>query len=176
MRLYRRVLAENAFVLAAFGVAIAVIHPRGNFPLNDDWDFAIATWSFARTGHFHFTNFTAASLRAMVLWGAAWVRLFGTSFEVLRATTLTLAAATLVVINTILRRANVDAFPRIVATLAFAFHPIFIWSACTYMTEIPFVFVSALAFLFFYRALSEDRLLFAAIGTLFVIVSWFVRQ
>src|ERR1051326_40148 len=123
MRLYRRVLAENAFVLAAFGVAIAVIHPRGNFPLNDDWDFAIATWSFARTGHFHCTTVTGASLRAMVLWGAAWVRLFGTSFEVLRASTLTLAAATLVVINTILRRRGVAASPRNAPPRARAFCP-----------------------------------------------------
>jgi hypothetical protein len=171
-----RALAENGLIVAVFAAAIALIHPRGNFPLNDDWDFALPTWTFARTGQFHFTNFTAVSLRAMVLWGAAWTRLFGASFEVLRASTLALAAATLPVVNTILRRAKVATFPRVVTTLAFAFHPIFIWSSCTYMTEVPFVFASAIAFLFFYRALTEDRLGLAIIGTLFAIVSWFVRQ
>ena len=39
----------------------------GNFPLGDDWDFAIATWNFAHTGHFKFTHFTAVSLRAQVV-------------------------------------------------------------------------------------------------------------
>jgi hypothetical protein len=116
-------------IVAAFAAAIALIHPRGNFPLNDDWDFALPTWTFARTGQFHFTHFTAVSLRAMVLWGAAWTRLFGASFEVLRASTLALAAATLPVINTILRRAKVATFPRVGTTLAFAFHPIFIWAS-----------------------------------------------
>jgi hypothetical protein len=171
-----RALAENGLIVAVFAAAIALIHPRGNFPLNDDWDFALPTWTFARTGQFHFTNFTAVSLRAMVLWGAAWTRLFGTSFEVLRASTLALAAATLPVVNTILRRAKVATFPRVVTALAFAFHPIFIWSSCTYMTEVPFVFASAVAFLFFYRGLTEDRFDLAIIGTLFAIVSWFVRQ
>jgi hypothetical protein len=173
---WRRVTLENAAILAVFGAAIALIHPRGNFPLNDDWDFAIATWSFARTGHFHFTNFTAVSLRAMVLWGAAWTRLFGQSFEVLRASTLVLSAATLMIVNALLRRTGVSTFPRIIATLAFAFHPIFIWASCTYMTEVPFVFASALALLLFERALSEDRLGLAVAATLCAIASWFVRQ
>lgn len=171
-----RVLAENGLIVGVFAVAVVLIHPRGNFPLNDDWDFALPTWTFARTGQFHFTNFTAVSLRAMVLWGAAWTRVFGASFDVLRASTLTLAAGSLPVINSILRRAKVATFPRVVATLAFAFHPIFIWAACTYMTEVPFVFASAVAFLFFYRALTEDRFALAVVGTAFAIVSWFVRQ
>ncbi|HEX3109081.1 MAG TPA: hypothetical protein VHU41_08300 [Thermoanaerobaculia bacterium] len=171
-----RTVAENAGIVAVFGAAVALIHPAGNFPANDDWDFAIATWAFARTGHFHFTNFTAVSLRAVVLWGAMWTRLFGASFDVLRASTLALAAATLPVVHTILRRANAGAFGRIVGTLAFTFHPIFIWSACTYMTEVPFVFVSALAFLFFLRAFQEDRFGLAIVATLLAVASWFVRQ
>ena len=91
----RRDWVDLAIVLGVWAAAIAIIHPRGEFPILDDWDFSIATWNFARTGHFHFTPFTAVSLRAMVLWGAAWTRLFGESFEVLRASTLTLAAITI---------------------------------------------------------------------------------
>ena len=37
-------------ILCVWAAAIAVIHPRGNFPLDDDWDFALATWRFA-LGH-----------------------------------------------------------------------------------------------------------------------------
>src|SRR6266852_5892369 len=133
----RKDFAELAFLAVVWAVAIAFINPRGNFPILDDWDFAIATWNFARTGHFQFTNFTAVSLRAMVLWGAAWTRLFGQSFEVLRSSTLALAAITIVVIHEIFRRAEIPRIARIVGTLAFAFHPLFLWSSCTYMTEVP---------------------------------------
>src|SRR6266550_7632689 len=102
----RRDWLDVAIVLAVWAAAIAFIQPRGEFPTLDDWDFTIATWSFARTGHFHFTPFTAVSLRAMVLWGALWTRAFGESFEVLRASTLTLAAITIAVIHEIFRRAE----------------------------------------------------------------------
>jgi hypothetical protein len=167
---------EAAAVLLAWGVAIAVIRPRGDFPLNDDWDFAIATWNFARTGHFQFTEFTAVSLRAQVLWGAAWTRLYGQSFEVLRASTLTLAAATILVVHRTLLRSELPRFGRVVAILAFAFHPVFVWAACTYMTEVPFLFASAVSFYCFVRGFHEERVGWVAAGCAGAVVSWFVRQ
>ena len=172
----RRDWVDLAIVLGVWAAAIAIIHPRGEFPILDDWDFSIATWNFARTGHFHFTPFTAVSLRAMVLWGAAWTRLFGESFEVLRASTLSLAAITICVIHEILRYANVPRFARIVGTLAFAFHPIFLWSSCTYMTEVPFVCVSAIAFLLIWRGIENESAMLITIGCCAAIVSCFVRQ
>src|SRR5260370_6780886 len=175
-RFARHKLTDLAMVLGVWAVAIAVIHPRGEFPILDDWDFSIATWNFARTGHFHFTPFTAVSLRAMVLWGAAWTRLFGESFEVLRASTLTLGALTIAVIHEILRRASVPRFARIAGTLASAFHPLFLWASCTYMTEVPFVCVSAIAFLLIWRGLESESATLVAIGCCAAIVSCFIRQ
>src|SRR4051795_1810740 len=98
-------MKRDAFLLVAiFAVAMALVDPRGDFPLDDDWDFALATWAFARTGHFQFTPFTATSLHLQVLWGALWTRLFGESFNVLRASTLLLAAATILLFHALLRR------------------------------------------------------------------------
>ncbi len=65
-----RDILEIAIVLGVWAAVIAIVNPRGEFPLHDDWDFTVATWNFARSGHFHFTPFTAVSLRAQVLWGA----------------------------------------------------------------------------------------------------------
>jgi len=163
-------------ILCAWAAAIALIHPTGNFPLDDDWDFAIATWRFARTGHFHFTAFTAASVRAQVLWGALWTRLFGESFEVLRASTLTLAAGTIVIVHRSIARAGAGRFACAAGALALAFHPVFFWASCTYMTEVPFVFASAVALYFFVRGIGEGRQLFFVCGYFAVIASWFVRQ
>ena len=154
----RGALAEVAAILAVWAAAVALINPRGNFPIDDDWDFALAAWRFASTGQFHFTPFTAVSLRAQVLWGALWTRLFGQSFDVLRASTLVLALATLVVVHRILLRAGVPRFGRLIATLAFGFHPIFLWSSCTFMTEVPFVFASSIALACFIRGFKEDAI------------------
>ena len=172
----RRDVIEIASILGVWAIAILLIDPRGNFPLGDDWDFAIATWNFAGTGHFHFTHFTAVSLRAQVVWGALWTWTFGESFAVLRYSTLFLAALTIVVINRILARAGVPRTWRIIATLAFAFSPIFLWASCTYMTEVPYVCASAIALYFFLRGFDEDRRGWIVAGCLAAIVSWFVRQ
>jgi hypothetical protein len=172
----RRDAAELATIVAVFAAAIAFIHPRGNFPTLDDWDFALPTWYFARTGHFHFTNFTAVSLRAMVLWGAAWTRLFGQSFDVLRASTLSLSLGTLIVVDRILALAGLPRPIRIVTTLALLFNPLFLWLSCTYMTDVPFVFVSSIAVYAFLIALQEDRFGWLIAGCVAVMTAWFIRQ
>ena len=146
---------EIAFLTAVWAGTVALIDPRGDFPLHDDWDFAIATWNFARTGHFHFTQFTAVALRAQVLWGALWTHLFGQSFEVLRASTLLLSLLTVLLVDRILARAGAARGVRMLASLALLFHPLFLWASCTYMTDVPFVFAAAVAFYCFVRALQE---------------------
>ena len=167
---------EPLAIVALWAAAIAFINPRGNFPIDDDWDFAIATWRFAATGRFHFTAFTAVSLRAQVLWGALWTRLFGESFDVLRVSTLVLAAATLIVVHRMLLRAGVPRVGRIAATLALGFHPIFLWSSCTFMTEVPFVFASCVALACFIRALDDDGMLWIVAGCIAALTACFVRQ
>jgi 4-amino-4-deoxy-L-arabinose transferase-like glycosyltransferase len=167
---------ELLVIIIVWAAAIAFIDPRGNFPLHDDWDFAIATFNFARSGHFEFTNFTAVSLRAMVLWGAAWTGIFGQSFEVLRASTLTLSLGTLLVVNRTLARAGAVRGVRLFACAALLVHPLFLWLSCTYMTDIPFVFVSAVAFYCFVRALESDSMPWLTAACVAVVVSWFIRQ
>jgi hypothetical protein len=176
VRFYRRAIFENGLILAVFAAAVAVIQPRGNFPILDDWDFAIATWRFAQTGHFHFTNFTAVSLRAMVLWGAAWTRLFGESFNVLRASTLTLSFGTLCVFNRTLKLAAIPTSLRIVSTLALLFHPLYLWLSCTYMTDVPYLFASSIAIYAFVVALRDGRFGWLFVACLAVMTAWFIRQ
>jgi hypothetical protein len=171
-----RDIVEIACVLCLWAAAIAFIRPAGEFPLLDDWDFTIATWNFARTGHFQFTPFTAVNLRAMVLWGAAWTRAFGASFFVLRCSTLFLGATAIVIVNRMLALTRLARTPRLIATFAFAFHPIFIWASCTYMTEVPFVCASAAAMLLIWRGLERERWPMIVAGCVAAVVSCFIRQ
>ncbi|MEO6258899.1 MAG: hypothetical protein ABIP63_01060 [Thermoanaerobaculia bacterium] len=156
-------------LLLIFAVAIAIVDPRGNMPLDDDWDFAVATWHFAKTGHFSFTPFTATSLYAQVLWGALWTRLFGASFFVLRCSILALAALALVVFRALLEKLPLRPWMRFAAAAALLFHPIFFWSSFTYMTHVPFVFCSVVAAYCYLRGST-------GLGSLAVIASFFIRQ
>jgi 4-amino-4-deoxy-L-arabinose transferase-like glycosyltransferase len=157
-------------------LTVLLVDPRGDVPLNDDWNFAMATWHFAETGEFRFARMTGMSLRAQVVWGALWTVLFGKSFEVLRFSTLFLSLSTLLVVTAILRRAGVGRFVRLLAASALLFHPIYFSLSFTYMTHIPYIFALAVAFYCNYRGLSERQIGFLAIGSAAVIVAYFIRQ
>ena len=159
-----------------FLLAVLAVDPRGEFPLDDDWDFAFVTWNFAQTGHLQFTPFTAATLRAQVFWGAVWSRLFGPSFQVLRASTLFLSLMSLLLLNAFLASLKVPRFPRLAMTLALLFHPIFFWASFTYMTHIPFVFLSLVSLVFFTHAFIARKPLYALAGAAAVVLSFLVRQ
>lgn len=163
-------------IAVAFVAAVVIVHPLGDFPLNDDWSFALSAWHFADTGEFMFARMTAMTLRLQVLWGALWTTLFGKSFEVLRASTLFLTLCTLGMAHQLLRASGVSATLRTLTVLALLFHPVFFLNSFTFMTHVPFVSVSLLALYFFFRALTEDRMLLFAAGCLAVVGSFFIRQ
>lgn len=168
-------MLERLGIIAIFLAAIVLIHPAGNFPLNDDGMYGRPTFEFVRTGHIHMTAVPTA-VRAQLLWGALFVRLFGESFNVLRAATIVSAIIALLMINALLRLTAIPRGGRILATLAFAFHPIFLWSSCTFMTEVHFVCASAIAIYCYARGLREERVMFLVAACVAVAVSWWIRQ
>jgi Dolichyl-phosphate-mannose-protein mannosyltransferase len=171
-----RDVLDLALVLAIWSAAIAFVRPIGNFPLNDDGFYALPTFEFARSGEFHLVISAAPSLRAQIVWGSLFVRAFGASYEVLRASTLVLAALTIILVNRTLARAGLAAGARFISTLTFAFAPIFFWSASTFMTEVPFIFASALAFYLYLRGLQESSATWLIAAGCAVALSWWVRQ
>ncbi len=165
-----------SIITGVFALAVVVVQPFGDFPLNDDWGFAMAAWHFAETGEFAFARMTAMTLRLQVLWGALWTVLLWPDFEVLRASTLVLALVTLITAHEMLKEANVALRLRVLAVLALLFHPVFFLNSFTFMTHVPFVCVSMLALYFFFRGLAEDRMSLFLVGSLAVVGSFFIRQ
>jgi hypothetical protein len=162
--------------VAVFCLSAIVVWPVGDIPLNDDWNFALATWHFADTGEFRFARLTGMSLRAQVVWGAAWTVLFGKSFEVLRVSTLFLALGCLVLADRVMRQIGIGSAVRAFALLSLAFHPIFFWASFTYMTHVPFVFLALLAVTAQIASLENDSLGAAALAASAAIAAYFVRQ
>jgi len=169
-------LRESVFLMLGFLAVVLITDPRGNFPLNDDWNFALSTWHFADTGEFRFSRLTAMSLRAQVLWGALWTAALGRSFEVLRASTLVLSAGTILLLQRLLAFLGIGRWVRVIVCAAFLFQPLFFWSSFTFMTHVPYVFLSILAFYLFLRGVVEDRIGFTVLASLAVTGSFFIRQ
>ena len=171
----RAVVAEVLAILAIYALAAAFIHPAGNFPLNDDTYFGLPALELASTGHFHLT-IAPHSLRAQILWGALFVRIFGATFDALRAASMVSMAIAIVMFHATLRRLPVARGVRLFATIAFVFHPLLFWSSFTFMTETHFVCASVIAMYFYLRGLQEDRPALLLCAGAAVAVSWWVRQ
>src|SRR5258708_21042770 len=80
----RRALA----ILAALQLAIvAIVEPRGDFPLNDDWAFAHSVQWLLSEGHLRLSDWVPMYLVPQTLAGGIAVFRFGFSFEVFRHVT-----------------------------------------------------------------------------------------
>jgi hypothetical protein len=117
---------------------IACVGLGGDFALDDDWAYAWSARRLAATGELRILGWAAPSLVAHVAWGAALVRLFGSSHVVLRAGTLGWALVGLLLLYALGRRRFE---PRRALTLALAvgLSPFYVGLSFTYMTEIPWL-------------------------------------
>lgn len=165
-----------AAIVIAFAVAVIVVNPRGDFPLDDDWDFAAVTWNLASTGTFTYTPFTTPIVVLQAIWGALWTLLFGQSFHVLRASTLTLSLASTLLFFAILRKMDVRTPIALFAALAFFFHPLFFWASFTFMTHVPAVFVDVAATLLLAMAVRKPTPARVAAAAIVATACAFVRQ
>lgn len=159
-----------------FCLTVVAVDPRGDFPLDDDWDFALTSWDLALHGEMQRSPFAAATSYTQAIWGAAWTLLFGQSYTVLRASTLALALASVLLILAILRRAGVSYWLALFGAVAFLAHPLFFWSAFTFMTHVPTVLLGALALWLFMRGVESGAGLFHVLAAIVGIASVFSRQ
>ena len=171
-----RWLAGPLFLVTAWFAAVALVGPAGDFPLSDDWAFAHASRSICRNGTLDLLPWTGASLLFQAAYGALLCRLFGPSYEVLRASTLVLGAAGLPVFYCLLRRLGAPP-PRATAVAALvAAGPIYFNLSFTFMTDLPFAVLALMSAAAYARGLSRnDRADLLAAGAL-AAASLLVRQ
>ena len=86
-----RRLPAPLILIAIFVVAVLLVDPRGNFPLDDDWGVGFTTFTLLQTGRVQFTPFASATAYLQFFWGALWAASFGETFTVLRISTLVLS-------------------------------------------------------------------------------------
>ena len=81
--------------LGIFGACLLAIQPWGNYPLNDDWQYARASRLFVETGKIRIDTPIAPALVGQMLMAYPVVRLFGMNHAFLRALTWAMAAIAL---------------------------------------------------------------------------------
>jgi hypothetical protein len=167
-------------------VALLMIAPWGNYPLNDDWQYARATKILAATHRFVVDTPIAPSLIGQSLLALPLIWSVGFSHTALRLLTLVVAFVGLWSIDRLLRYADVDRPLRTMALLVVFFNPLFLNLSLSFMTEI-YGYVPTLvgATLWFWERRRRDaedaeqpvvRLWVAAAVALLVAASFWIRQ
>ncbi|MBK8564525.1 MAG: glycosyltransferase family 39 protein [Saprospiraceae bacterium] len=157
-------------------LAILLVNPIGDFPLNDDFSYARSTMNFSEGGSLRFDPWLSMTLLAQVLWGTAFCKLFGFSFTVLRCSTLVLGWLGILAGYRLVRELGQGRQVAFLLAAMLAFNPLFFSLSFTYMTDVPFFAFTMLSVLFYVRFFKENQLRWMLLGSCFAMAAVFVRQ
>jgi hypothetical protein len=153
-----RLLRRPPVLLAAALLSILLlVRPWGDFPLNDDWQYARVVKHLADGWRFKIDVAIAPALvlQAYLAAGLAW--LFGFSHLLLRLLTLVAATALLWVVDRILATVGARKSDRVLAGGLLMVNPIFLYLACSFMTEIYGYLLALLAVLLWLSRRQRDH-------------------
>ena len=125
--------------------AIVAAAPLGDFPINDDWSWALAVKALVVDHTWRLTDFTGMPLATQIVWGALFSLPAGFSFVALRVSTLVLAWAGIVGVYTLLRVCGSRRDTAALGAMGTALCPLFFALSLTFMTDVPFLTLSVWA-------------------------------
>jgi 4-amino-4-deoxy-L-arabinose transferase-like glycosyltransferase len=128
-------------------VAAVLVQPWGEFPLNDDWDYAKSVRGLVDHGHFALSPEARVTLVAQAVWGALFCLPFGWSFFALRLSSIVAAIAGVAAVSGLARLAGGARPAALVAALTVTVCPLFFGLAFTFMTDVPSAAALALGLL-----------------------------
>lgn len=163
----------------ALAVGVAIAQPFGPFSVDDEWAYLRSLQHLHQDGIVRILDWNPMSLVAHLWWGELFLRLFGDSVSVARASTIVLFVVELFAVDAILRHVHVPRGTRVVALLALVCNPIQFYHGLLYFTDVPATTWMVLAVLCAVVALDGapqhgGRLL--VLASLFAGLSFLVRQ
>ncbi len=173
-------IRSNAFyisiIVAIFIATVVYVDPSGNFPLIDDWSYALSTQNLVKLGTWKPSDWLAMPLIAQSVWASpiCWATQCG--FDDLRLATLTAAALLAMTTFLIIDVAQEAKLLSFLAAFAVVFNPIVYALSFTFMTDVLFsAFVTSSALLYI-LSLRRDNLSLALLATMFALAATLIRQ
>ena len=128
-----------AVCLGAVWIAVgAIVGLAGEFPLNDDFSYALSARWLAEEGVFLRTPFTYVPAVPPLLLGAGVIQLFGFSFEVLRTINFVITGLTALGAYALVRQLGSEVRWSAFAAFAFLLNPVSLSLGFTFMTDPAF--------------------------------------
>jgi hypothetical protein len=155
--------------------SLAVVNPRGDFPLNDDWVYGRTVKDLMATARYQPPG-EEVMLITNVLWGMLFCIPAGFSFNALRLSTLVLSLLGILGVYVLARELRVPRWSAVLAALVVGFNPVYYALSNTFMTDVPCTAIAVIAAVFLVRNLrnGSDRDLF--VGTMLVVAATLSRQ
>lgn len=157
-------------------ISLIVVNPSGNFPLNDDWSFALTVKNLIENGNYHPTGWASMPLITNVLWGYLFTIPTGFSYDALRLSTLTMSLLGIWGTYFLARELYLPRFFGFISAWVLAFNPIYYALSNTFMTDVPFTALIIMATLFFVRYLKHGGNGSLIIATTIIVVATLSRQ
>jgi len=173
----RRFIIIDFFLLTALWlVAIVVVNPSGDFPLNDDWSYAITVQRMLEAGDFRPLGWTSSALITQTLWGTAFCAIFGYSFEVLRGATLVVSLLGIFTIYILALQLKLSRKTALLLAICIAFNPLWFALSFTFMTDVYFATFTAITLLFFIRFFQHKKWIDWSLAVGFSLLAILCRQ
>lgn len=163
-------------LLTAF-LAVVVVNPEGDFPLNDDWQYAYPLKQLVENGRLQFQGYFAPNIIAQVGWGYVFCVAFGGfSFTILRYSTLVAGLIGVLIFASTARQLGANEGQSRLGGWLLCFNPLFFSLAFSFMSDVPFLtlmLVSSYCFGLYFR---KNDALSLLLGILFCLLAFLVRQ
>jgi len=136
LQLARKFRIPALFCALAVLLCELVSRPYANMGISDDGPYILMAQTLASTGHIVYNGWAAAMIGWQLYIGAAFIKLFGFSFTIVRMSTLFVALVTAFLLQRTLVRSGITERNAVVATLALALSPLYLLLSVTYMSDI----------------------------------------
>jgi dolichyl-phosphate-mannose-protein mannosyltransferase len=163
-------------ITAMWLLGIALVDPRGDFPLDDDWAYGRAVQTLLDTGSVRLHDWAAPNFIAQMFWGAIFCLPAGFSFTALRISTLVLGLIGIFAQFGLLREGGLSNRVALFGALSLAVSPFYVELSNTFMTDVPFVAFCLLALYFLVRGIRGKGRLDTVAGLVFACIALLIRQ
>ena len=139
-------------------LALVVISPFGEYPINDDWAYARNIYDLVVNGKFVVDPWPAMNLISQTIYGSLFAVVFGFSFTVLRMSIFVLAIITsFILYDLAFKLSGGKQWVALYVAISFCFSTLFCALSFTFMTDIFFLSFTILAFNELYKFIHSKR-------------------
>lgn len=163
-------------LLALLLTVVALVPPRGDYPMNDDWIYAQTVQEILDTGAYDGHPYADPLFLVHAYWGALVTSIFGFSFVALRCSSLLLLWVAGWMAARCAREVGAGREVSLMTGALIIANPIALNLGYTFMTDITFLALAHCSVYAFLRAYRSESALLILLGSTLAALAYMVRQ